>query len=236
MDPRYVDRHPYFEGKILPSAQSLFVCWVDAMGIESAMRSSLTRTANFVFKLHIAALEAPRSLRLYPVMDGLYIVARQASDIRIFIADVFSRLADMFVCESEPKHRFVVRAGVAHGQVVHGDSLPSGISDTLDLNTRQRDSIILGEAIIDAFSAEHSAPPFGVAVQDSVVGLDTVDIDGVPTWAWFTGTWDALAADLRGGLDDYFDWCSKNPGDPAYTAEDIERHRKASRAYFPGAV
>jgi hypothetical protein len=43
------------------------------MGIQGALRRSIKIAANFVYKLHDAALQARIApLRLYPIMDGFY--------------------------------------------------------------------------------------------------------------------------------------------------------------------
>lgn len=233
MDPKHVDRHPYFDGKRLPAAQDLFVTWIDAMGIQSSMKRSPPTAANFIFKLHIAALEAPRSLKMYPVMDGIYVVARTASDTQLFLGDVLARLADMFVCEATPAHRFVVRAGVARGKVVHGDAIPLGVSDTLDLNPRHRDSIILGQPVINAYVVEGSAPPFGVFVHESAGEWGQHTPADPHVWAWYDERWKPLAVELRSVLDKYYDWCTTHPGEPPYDRAAIERHRKAAHDFLP---
>ena len=69
---------PYFNGSSLPKNPAPeYVVWVDVMGTQARMSRSLEQSANFVFKLHVAAISAIEAvpgdgLNVYPVMDGFY--------------------------------------------------------------------------------------------------------------------------------------------------------------------
>ncbi len=79
------------------------------MGIQSAMARSIMITANFVFKLHLAALEAPREgVSLYPVMDGLYASADRPETLERFLRNVFSGVALLFAFEEIGYYRFIL--------------------------------------------------------------------------------------------------------------------------------
>lgn len=57
-----------------------YVCWIDVMGSRSIMLRSASIAANFVMKLHVAALHAKEAvaypdLELYPMIDGVYACA-----------------------------------------------------------------------------------------------------------------------------------------------------------------
>jgi hypothetical protein len=85
------------------------------------MSRSLPITGNFLFKLHVAALEAPRNeLILYPVMDGIYVVSAQQRPMREFLEHLMTRTADLFVSTPEMQHRFLVKGALAYGPVIHG--------------------------------------------------------------------------------------------------------------------
>jgi len=47
-----------FNAGHLPEMASEYVAWVDVMGTQVSMSRSINATANFIFKLHIAALRA----------------------------------------------------------------------------------------------------------------------------------------------------------------------------------
>jgi hypothetical protein len=60
----------FFNAQVLPNPANEYVAWIDVMGVQSAMSRSLNITANFIFKLHVAALQAPHAgLSLYPVEE-----------------------------------------------------------------------------------------------------------------------------------------------------------------------
>ena len=66
----------FFNAAHLPLPIDQYVAWVDVMGTQASMSTSLRTAANFMFKLHIAAFQAPRErARIYPVMDGFYAAA-----------------------------------------------------------------------------------------------------------------------------------------------------------------
>jgi len=49
----------YFNANKLLDPSNEYVCWIDVMGIKSSMERSIKISANFIYKLHIAAIEAP---------------------------------------------------------------------------------------------------------------------------------------------------------------------------------
>jgi len=123
--PNHTGKTPFFDARKLPNPENSYVAWVDVMGVRATMSRSLPITANFVFKLHAAVLDAPQTdIHLYPVMDGVYVVAERQGPLRDFLKAVFSRVADSFVSTSDNHHRFIIKAAIAFGPVIHGDALP----------------------------------------------------------------------------------------------------------------
>jgi hypothetical protein len=56
---------PFFDSSGLPQIPPTeYVVWVDVMGTQSRMSRSLKQTANFIFKLHVAAISAPKATEL----------------------------------------------------------------------------------------------------------------------------------------------------------------------------
>ena len=73
------------------------------------MSRSLARSANFIFKLHTAGLQAPKqNVNMYPVMDGLYASSPRQSDILDFLKSVMSDIAAEFIREPNMHHRFLL--------------------------------------------------------------------------------------------------------------------------------
>jgi hypothetical protein len=161
----------YFNAKALPAPTNEYVAWVDVMGVQSAMSRSLNITANFVFKLHTAALQAPNTagLRLYPVMDGLYIASSNQAAILDFLRSVFSAIAETFINETENMHRFIVRGALAFGPVIHGANVKSSAAKVFGTPAggNYKDAILLGMPMVQSHLAEKDAPPFGIFVHES---------------------------------------------------------------------
>lgn len=121
----------YFdEDCVSGKAVSRYMIWIDVMGSDNAMRRSLAMSANFVMKLHAAALNALRfagpDFILYPMIDGIYCLATDKFRTFAFIERVFASLANVFIGESKNQHRFMVRGAVAYGPVVRGEDLSDG--------------------------------------------------------------------------------------------------------------
>jgi len=78
LPPHRLDGVSFLRGDLgaqhLPAAPTpAYVAWLDVIGAKGAMLRSLPVAANFVFMLHVTALEDYANfpvLRLYPVMDG----------------------------------------------------------------------------------------------------------------------------------------------------------------------
>ena len=73
----------YFDNRGLTPGTA-YVAWIDVMGTESIMLRSMMTVITFIGRLHVAALESctnPEAVRLYPAMDGIYVVStRQERD------------------------------------------------------------------------------------------------------------------------------------------------------------
>ncbi len=205
------------------------------MGVRPIMSRSLSVTANFVFKLHATLLEAPRAaVRLYPVMDGAYVVSAAQAPVREFLEDVLSRVADLFVSEDRMQHRFIVRAALAYGPAVHGHSVPREASWTLDGDSAYTASILLGIPVVQALESERKAPPFGVYVHESARAFAPSGEQPLVRvwWPWFSPRWIELARALRAELKAYFDWCEDRSQPMEYTKSRIAEHREMAEQYL----
>ena len=215
-----------------------YVVWLDIMGIQSAMVRSLHTSANFIFKLHIAALESKKKddgVRLYPVMDGMYIVSEKKAVIKKILEKVMMRLIEEFNKQSEHKHRFLARASIAKGYVIHGDTIGDETSDALVYNSRHKDSIVLGMPVIFAYKSEKEAPPFGVSLHYSAVDiLDSDDLSwSYKWWRWFKNSkkLDAFKS-FKKNIKDYFRWCSERGYLIEYDKNRMQLHCDMVNQYF----
>ena len=219
-----------------------YVCWLDVMGTANQMLRSLPIAANFVFKLHCAMLEACEELgnsadgvRLYPVMDGVYITSPRRKPLQGVLNQALCRIAITFMNETKCFHQFLVRGAVAYGPVYHGVHLDPRTTDILDAHARIRDTILMGLPMAQAYQAERDAPPFGIAAHSSARGFAPEgDYPFRFIWLdWYRGArpcTDPRA--LLAKLETYFDWQKDHCLMTGYEPERIERHRKLAREYF----
>lgn len=233
--PNHTGKTPFFDARKLPNPENSYVAWVDVMGVRATMSRSLPITANFVFKLHAAVLDAPQTdIHLYPVMDGVYVVAERQGPLRDFLKAVFSRVADSFVSTSDNHHRFIIKAAIAFGPVIHGDALPRETNYLLDENRAYRDSVLLGMPMIQAIEGEKRAPPYGVFIHESARAF--APIGDLPFhhlwWHWTIPDWRDLGKELNDELIHYFEWASSHALAIEYDKGRIEAHREMARQYL----
>jgi hypothetical protein len=111
----------FFDARQLGDPSEEYVAWVDVMGIQATLRRSIGSAANFVYKLHDAALQASGpGLRLYPVMDGFYVSSPERSLLAAFLRAVFLSVAEEHTSQPRERFRFVIRGAVAKGTIYHG--------------------------------------------------------------------------------------------------------------------
>lgn len=221
---------PYFDASSL-TASSEYVAWVDVMGTQASMSRSIQATANFVFKMHIAALEAVSCnarIRLYPVMDGLYASSPDQAVFVEFLRSLLLAVAQTFVTTKDQRHKFLVRGGLAFGSVYHGAMLPTTSSAKLSAAPQYRDSILLGMPMVQAHLAERTAPPFGIAVDESARGFAPQGSEPFHT-AWWHWKNENTAADwnaLTPAMAEYFAWCRDRSQPLGYPADRIAAHKE----------
>ena len=239
----------YFNAKHLPDPRNEYVAWVDIMGTSISMSRSLRKSANFVFKLHEAALEASKQeaskqdVILYPVMDGFYASSPNQKSMLTFLGNVFQRVAQEFNGENNPEHLFIIKGAVAFGPVVHGRRIPREASWIMDDNVPYRDNVLLGLPMVQAHTTEKCAPPFGIFVHESARTFSP-DGESLPYIWWKWGrwkgsknveTWDELRKTwdkLREKLESYYEWCTSCSEGIGYDSARISAHRKLARQYF----
>jgi hypothetical protein len=104
----------FFDARELGEPSSEYVAWIDVMGIQGALRRSIKIAANFVYKLHDAALQARTGrLRLYPIMDGFYASSPDSETMGAFLRQVFRSSAQEFVSQEKELFRFLIKGALA---------------------------------------------------------------------------------------------------------------------------
>jgi hypothetical protein len=225
----------YFNADYLPPATLEYVSWVDIMGTQAAMSRSISGTANFIFKLHTAAIQAPLgTLSLYPVMDGFYAASPNQQDMLEFLRSVFQAVAEEFNQEAEPLHRFIIRGGLAFGPAVHGRDVQQQASTVIADTTQYGHSILLGLPMVQAHLGEGSAPPFGIFVHESARSFAPAGQQPLhyTWWRWPNANNQAIWAALTQNLPAHLDWCAKHALPLGYPSERIKAHKEMMEQYF----
>jgi hypothetical protein len=231
----------YFDVSKMSPATPMYVCWIDVMGSQSAMLRSLPMAANFLMKLHIAALTAYEDydVDIYPVIDGVYLCSQSQLKILGFVNRVYSMVAKAFADEEEPWHRSLIRSGIAFGPVVTGTGTLA-CADELKDHTVYAERVFLGPPLTQAYQIEKKTAPFGVGLHETMRSLSvrTLPLKNGTTmlgthWKWWRhGIEDSLASDLFKSLKNHYDWCSNHTVVLSYEKADIERHRALVEEYF----
>jgi len=231
----------YFNSDHLGEPALDYVCWLDVMGTQNQMLRSLPISANFIFKLQCAVLEAyeegdhPPGLRLYPVMDGCYITSDRREPLRQLLNQALVRLAMTFLEEPKPYHQFLVRGAIAFGPVYHGCDVDSEAAHVLGRHQRIPDSMLLGLPMAQAYGAERLAPPFGVCVHESARAIAPPgDRPFRFIWLdWYKHSDPAVdPGDLLASLHGYFNWQEQHCNMTGYALDRIAHHRQLADEFL----
>jgi len=142
----------FFNPALVRDPEYDYVCWLDVMGTGNQMLRSLPTAANFIYKLQCAVLEAAeevgfnQGVRLYPVMDGVYITSQRREPLQAILNQTLCRVAITFLKEQTPFHQFLVRGAIAFGPVYHGCDLDPKTSYVMARHEVIRDSMLMGLA------------------------------------------------------------------------------------------
>ena len=238
LSQNFLDRiRPYYFGDDSGSQKARYVLWIDIMGSQGKMLRNVRTAAIPLMKLHIAALAAKKKtlggIELFPVIDGIYVVSEHFSSIAFFLSDVFRSMAAEFLVLKEWE-RSVIRGAVAYGPVILGEECKGG-----SLFLKESDyanGILLGMPLVQAYTAERDAPPFGVFVHESVRAFGQLGQHSIstPLWRWWTKNTEnsKIAAALLPCLRNYFDWSRSNPVTSGYPADRIDLHKLLAEEYL----
>ena len=154
---------------VLPALSTEFVIWVDVMGTKSVFKESNNSATLFILKLFKSTFlslqnEELNSYKLYPVMDGYFLTHDDPEKLIAIIKKIFIQIANEFIVEKKPGYKFMIRAGLARGTVMHGDA----ISDSAEISfiSPISKSLLFGKGVVDAVEAEKGAPPFSITIHE----------------------------------------------------------------------
>lgn len=240
----------FFDSSKLPTPAARYVLWLDGMGTGNFLTVSLHHAANFVGKLHVATTRAASGCgaRVYPMMDGAYVVTDDQASAMKFVREVFGMLAAEFT-EAKPRvtHRFMARIGVAFGPTIEGRDIaveafaPSsapGNALTMtpeEAKTASR-SLLLSPAMLWAYRSETRAPPFGTFIHESarILGVLADSSDSGfhrRLWKWWRTT-DPLVRRLAKALIEHLNHCAERIHNLSYSPERLATHKALVREYF----
>lgn len=157
-----------FNSKELPNAQNEYVCWIDIMGTRNIMMESLDIASNFIFKFHAAVQESKDpSVKLYPLMDGVYVVTKEKEALKKVITKIFKTVRTIFIDTKELHHKFLIKGTISYGPIIHGEEVSHSACPGLAGDEVYRKSILMGIPMIQAYLNEKLAPPFGIFIHES---------------------------------------------------------------------
>lgn len=233
----------FFDGRKLPRTRKAYVAFIDIMGTQTYMNISIKSTANYIFKLHAAVISAWRSapyknVFVYPIMDGVYITASSKEDIEKMLIRIYDGLSMQFLKDTE-NHGFIIRAGLAYGDVIYGHEVPYQASKIFEMDLNYKNGILLGKPMIEAYQLEGQASPFGVCLADSARkhADDSSRRFGSfnDNWKWFHG--DSIKAksdinQLKIKLLNRFNWLDDEKNPAHYDSNKIVQHKQLVEQYF----
>ena len=216
---------------IMPSGRA-YVFFVDIMGMKTTMFRSYFRGTVFMCKLHSILLKTQSEhtgVRLYPVMDGAYVVSKEWKEMCEFIGDVYTRLARIFVLTENVDECFLVRGALAYGPVLTGSEITAAVNHDLCSDENYKCQLMVGYPMISANEGEHKAPPFGVYIDESVRSELCPRVAGVwYKWCRCESLRQAIAKKCR----EYFIWARDCSVELLYPENKIQEHEKTARQFW----
>lgn len=217
-------------------AKPEYVAWIDLMGARGWMAGSIRRAAEMIALIHIAGHRAAKKnkVKVYPVIDGVYIIGEEKRRFRAATGLVMRTLAETFLSRDKQDRRFLVRGGIAYGRVLHGAQIAKIHAD-LQSDPTYSSCLALGIAIGQAFEAEKKAPPFGYYVDHTARSTASVNefpyISAFSRW-WNVRTESRAAQEFGSRVDNYFEYLSARRRELEYSEERLKEHRELAKEYF----
>lgn len=124
-------------------------------------------------------------------------------------------------------HRFLVKASLAYGPLMHGKDIPDSCNNYIKNNRNYVDSILLGMPMIQASKGEKKAPPFGIFCDESARIASSIFEHRWHKWASKD-----KAPNVSEAIKSYFDYAIKHYYELNYPREKIEEHMEMATQYF----
>ena len=226
----------YFDSSKMPKPENAYILYVDIMGTQQVMTRSFERASNFIFKMHATILQSLREFSsngiiVYPLMDGAYVTFRNKALLMKLSSSIYYKILELNVKSADYKHWFVLRGGIAHGEIIHGYNVPYSASYEYANSVGYKEKILVGSGMISAYLQDKIAPPMGIALCDNVVNCGDPITDN---WKWYKGfsasdKYQAIR-EFKDRLPEYYEWLEENY--PEYPQRKREEHRAKAFEYF----
>ena len=160
-----------FSSENIAPAAPVYVAWLDLMGAGHIMSVSVQKSANFLVRLHMAVERSAQEHKFtgtrLPINDGIYLVSESKIEIISMVQSVMVMMASLFIATKAPHDRCLVRGAIAFGPVYRGQDLVGGMSKKMQQSPAFLENVLFGPPIIQAYKAEGTAPPYGIAIHES---------------------------------------------------------------------
>lgn len=209
-----------------------FVFFVDIMGMKNAMFRSFKRSAIFIGKFHSCVLRISKNVQnidVFPVMDGVYVVAEEYNEVIKFIEKLYNRLSQIFVRTKKNCERFIVRGGLSYGPVVIGSRIGESESEVLAKSKEYKNKLLFGLPVVLAYEGETKAPPFGVYL-DATIRIKMRDSVAGVWYKWCRSDSSFLA--LSKEVESYFSWAILHSKELSYDEKKINEHKETAAQFF----
>lgn len=222
----------FFGAKALKMDVPQYVLFVDIMGIRTTMFRSFSKSAIFIGKLHsvIVALKSRYVMKVFPVMDGAYILCEDLNILKKVISELYMKLGWIFVNTQNDEDRFIIRGGLAYGTVVLGDSIDEKVSIDLNNDSAYKQTLLFGLPMVQAFNAEQDAPPFGCGIDVTVRNVAVKDMSGI--WYKWCNDGNELNRQIKKKLKSYYKWLERKNLELLYKDERLNVHKKRCEQYW----
>lgn len=213
----------FIDIKDIPASSDEYVVWIDIMGTKNIFKKTDNSPALYILKLHKCAkivLQRYPNCKVYPVMDGFYITHTEPQCLILLISDFFKKIANEFIKEKSCGYKFMIRAGMAAGNIIHGNNLPD--TEQIEIISSIKSALLFGKAAIDACEAERNAPPFSITIHPESRSKYPNEKVVNGKISWFEEY--ASRTELRDSVNEFYTWLGQNPGWVEYPNDKMQNH------------
>ncbi len=200
---------PYINLDSLPNPIKQYVAWIDIMGTKSFYEKTNKSPMLYILKLHACAEAATKSkngLRYYPAADGLFLTHNERTPLLEVVKEIFQEIALDVINTRKIEYRYMIRAGIVHGEINHGSDI-SLDQQQLPLTNALRQSLVFGKALVDATEAEKGRPPFSATIHNSLFSNVPLSVSGpkYEYYAWFDDGFNKKE-EFKNAILEYYTW------------------------------